>query len=136
VRGGLGPRKKAGQDSLPFDVVLTPQVCVKGFIGKRRQRRYRKAQDVTLGGCALPISTLKREAVYVESGVSFAIASNQRLEVTVPISLRGRNWPAGSTPSYPGPCGFRRTSVESALDRTGVEASHFVRIVIGKSWRR
>jgi hypothetical protein len=118
---------------LPFDVVLTPQVCVKGFIGKRRQRRYRKAQDVTLGRCDLPISTLKREAVYVEPGVSFAIASNQRIEVTVPISLRGRNWPAGSTPSYPGPCDFRRTSVESALDRSGVEASHFARIVIGRS---
>ncbi len=43
----------------------------------------------------LPIQTLKREAVYVEPGVSWAIASNQRIEVTVPISIRGQNWPAG-----------------------------------------
>ena len=43
----------------------------------------------------LPIPTLKREAVYVEPGVSFTVRSNQRIELTVPISLRGRNWPGG-----------------------------------------
>jgi hypothetical protein len=38
---------------------------------------------------------LKREAVYVEPGVSFTLAQNRRIELTVPISIRGRNWPAG-----------------------------------------
>jgi hypothetical protein len=43
----------------------------------------------------LPILTLKREAVYVEPGVSWALAASRRIEVTVPVSIRGRNWPAG-----------------------------------------
>lgn len=43
----------------------------------------------------LPIETLKREAVYVEPGVSWVMAPEMRIEVTVPVSIRGRNWPAG-----------------------------------------
>ena len=43
----------------------------------------------------LPIESLRREAVYFEPGVNFAFTPTQGLEVTVPISLRGRNWPAG-----------------------------------------
>jgi hypothetical protein len=43
----------------------------------------------------LLIQTLRREVVYIEPGVVFSISPSQSLEVTVPVSIRGRNWPAG-----------------------------------------
>lgn len=43
----------------------------------------------------LTIETLRREIVYIEPGVHFAITKSQGVEVTVPVSVRGRNWPAG-----------------------------------------
>jgi hypothetical protein len=43
----------------------------------------------------LPLSSLRREAVYVEPGVVYAIDRSRGIEFTVPITLRGRNWPAG-----------------------------------------
>ena len=43
----------------------------------------------------LTIETLRREVVYLEPGVHFALTESQGVEVTVPVTLRGRNWPAG-----------------------------------------
>ena len=44
----------------------------------------------------LPIATLRREVIYLEPGVIFAISPTQSIEFTVPVSVRGRNWPAGA----------------------------------------
>jgi hypothetical protein len=33
--------------------------------------------------------------VYIEPGVHFAFTEKQGVEVTIPVSVRGRNWPAG-----------------------------------------
>ena len=43
----------------------------------------------------LPIESLRREIVFIEPGVYLNLTPSQGIEVTVPISLRGRNWPAG-----------------------------------------
>ena len=42
-----------------------------------------------------PIDSLRRQAVYLEPGASFTLAASRAIEVTVPISIAGRNWPAG-----------------------------------------
>jgi hypothetical protein len=44
----------------------------------------------------LSIPSLRREVVYVEPGVIYAIDATRGIEFTVPITLRGRNWPAGA----------------------------------------
>ena len=43
----------------------------------------------------LVIESLRREVVYFQPGVTFAVTETSGIEFTVPISLRGRNWPAG-----------------------------------------
>ena len=43
----------------------------------------------------LPIDSLKRRVVYLEPGASFTLSPSRAIEVTVPISIAGRNWPAG-----------------------------------------
>ena len=42
-----------------------------------------------------PKSISGEEVVYLEPGVHFDLTPSHGIEVTVPISLRGRNWPAG-----------------------------------------
>lgn len=43
----------------------------------------------------LRIESLRREVIYIEPGAHIDLTPNHGIEVTVPISLRGRNWPAG-----------------------------------------
>ncbi len=43
----------------------------------------------------LDIQTLRREIVYIEPGIHLNLTPTHGIELTVPISLRGRNWPAG-----------------------------------------
>jgi hypothetical protein len=43
----------------------------------------------------LPISTLRREIIYLEPGVIYQIDTSRGIEFSVPITLRGKNWPAG-----------------------------------------
>jgi len=43
----------------------------------------------------LAIDSLRRRVVYLEPGASFTLSPSRAIEVTVPISIAGRNWPAG-----------------------------------------
>ncbi len=43
----------------------------------------------------LEISTLKREAVYVQPGLVWDIGRERGLELSLPFTVKGRNWPAG-----------------------------------------
>jgi len=43
----------------------------------------------------IPLESLKRAIVYVEPGVSIALSPSRGIELSVPISVSGRNWPAG-----------------------------------------
>jgi len=43
----------------------------------------------------IPIETLKREAIYVEPGFIFRASPSWFVEVAVPFTVSGRNWPAG-----------------------------------------
>lgn len=43
----------------------------------------------------LPIPSLQREIIYLEPGMTYNLSSTGGIEVTVPITLRGKNWPAG-----------------------------------------
>ena len=63
------------------------RVMVKGLL-----RGLYGLDSTTFG---LVIDSLRREAVYFQPGVTFAITETSGIELTVPISLRGRNWPAG-----------------------------------------
>ena len=44
----------------------------------------------------LTIDSLRREIVYLEPGIVYELAPEQGIELTVPITLRGKNWPAGT----------------------------------------
>ncbi len=43
----------------------------------------------------LTLESLRRAIAYVEPGVSLALGPSRGLELSVPISVGGRNWPAG-----------------------------------------
>lgn len=43
----------------------------------------------------LEIQTLKREAVYVTPGLSWDLGPGRGVELSLPFTVRGRNWPAG-----------------------------------------
>ncbi len=43
----------------------------------------------------IPIETLKREAIYVEPGFIFRASPSWFVELAVPFTVSGRNWPAG-----------------------------------------
>lgn len=43
----------------------------------------------------LAIPTLRREVVYVQPGLVWDLGSDRGLELSVPITVKGRNWPAG-----------------------------------------
>jgi hypothetical protein len=43
----------------------------------------------------LDIPTLKREAVYVQPGLLWDLGADRGLELSLPFTVRGRNWPAG-----------------------------------------
>lgn len=43
----------------------------------------------------LEIPTLKREAVYVQPGLLWDLGADRGVELSLPFTVRGRNWPAG-----------------------------------------
>ena len=43
----------------------------------------------------IPIETLKREAVYLEPALIVRASPTWAVEVGVPFTVAGRNWPAG-----------------------------------------
>ena len=43
----------------------------------------------------LDIPTLKREAVYLQPGLVWDLGSERSLELSLPFTVKGRNWPAG-----------------------------------------
>jgi len=43
----------------------------------------------------LEIPTLKREAVYLQPGLVWDLGSERSLELSLPFTVKGRNWPAG-----------------------------------------
>jgi hypothetical protein len=59
---------------------------------KVRGRGLHGGESTSFG---FPIPTLKRSAVYVEPGTLIEVSRVGTVEVAVPISLSGRNWPAG-----------------------------------------
>ena len=64
-----------------------PRVTVKGL--------FRGLYGLDSTSFDLIIESLRREVVYFQPGVTFAVTEASGIELTVPISLRGRNWPAG-----------------------------------------
>lgn len=44
---------------------------------------------------ALPITTLKRKAVYLEPGLILDLGGGRGVSVSAPFTVAGRNWPAG-----------------------------------------
>jgi hypothetical protein len=99
VTGQLGYRfrtenKKNGID--PGDEIfwsveggyrVFPRTMLKGLV------RGLYGFDATSFG--LPIASLRREVIYLEPGVIFELSPTQSIELSVPFSVRGRNWPAG-----------------------------------------
>lgn len=49
--------------------------------------------EATSFGLAIP--TLKREVVYLQPGLVWDLGSDRSLELSVPFTVKGRNWPAG-----------------------------------------
>jgi hypothetical protein len=45
----------------------------------------------------LEIQTLKREVIYLQPGLVWELAPDRGLELSLPFTLKGRNWPAGLT---------------------------------------
>lgn len=43
----------------------------------------------------LEIPSLKREAVHVQPGLVWALAAERGIDLSLPFTVRGRNWPAG-----------------------------------------
>jgi hypothetical protein len=43
----------------------------------------------------LEIPSLKREVVYVQPGLVWELAADRGIDVSLPFTVRGRNWPAG-----------------------------------------
>ena len=43
----------------------------------------------------LEIQTLKREIIYVQPGLVWELAPERGIELSLPFTVRGRNWPAG-----------------------------------------
>jgi hypothetical protein len=43
----------------------------------------------------LEIPTLKREAVYLQPGLTWDLGKERSLELSLPFTVKGRNWPAG-----------------------------------------
>ncbi len=43
----------------------------------------------------LEIPTLKREAVYIQPGLVWELAPERGIELSLPFTVKGRNWPAG-----------------------------------------
>lgn len=62
---------------------LTLRGAARGLHG-RRSRSF-----------GLEIPTLKREAVYVQPGVVWELAPERGIEMSLPFTVKGRNWPAG-----------------------------------------
>jgi hypothetical protein len=66
---------------------VLPKLMVKGLI------RGLYGFDATSFGLA--IASLRREVIYLEPGVIYALSPTQTIEFSVPVTVRGRNWPAG-----------------------------------------
>jgi hypothetical protein len=64
---------------------LSAKVVVRGLHGER---------STSFG---LEIPTLKREAVYVQPGLVWDLGPDRGIELALPFTVRGRNWPAGLT---------------------------------------
>ncbi|MFQ5790481.1 MAG: transporter [Acidobacteriota bacterium] len=66
---------------------IAPRLMVKGLL------RGLHGFDSTSFG--LNIDSLRREIVYFEPGALFELNPSRGIEFSLPITLRGRNWPAG-----------------------------------------
>ena len=99
VTGKIGYRWRTANAETGIDfgneVIWQAEVGYRPWSRLDTKLLFRGLHGAEATSFGLPIQTLKREAVYVEPGVSWAIAPNQRIELTVPVSIRGRNWPAG-----------------------------------------
>ena len=66
---------------------------IKGPVTAKLLARGLHGGSSTSFGISIP--TLKREAVYVEPAVIIDFDPSRGLELSVPFTVRGRNWPAG-----------------------------------------
>ncbi len=71
---------EAGYDVLPR---TTLKLLARGLHG----------QESTTFGLSIP--TLKRQAVYIEPALILSLGETRGVEIKVPFTVRGRNWPAG-----------------------------------------
>ena len=66
---------------------LVSRLMFKGFL-----RGLHGLESTSFG---LSISSLQRQIVYFEPGLIFELSPNRSVEVSLPVSLKGKNWPAG-----------------------------------------
>ena len=66
---------------------VAPRIALKALI-----RGLHGLETTSFG---LPLPSLQRRIVYLEPGVLVELSPRRTLEVSVPVSLSGRNWPAG-----------------------------------------
>lgn len=64
----------------------------------RARARGLHGRDATTFG--IPTASLRREAVYLSPGVVWDVGDRWGVDVSVPFTLRGRNWPSGSSLSF------------------------------------
>lgn len=99
VTGKIGYRFRT--ENKKTNIAFGDEIIWRAEVGYRFNRRLstkvlaRGLHGFESMSFGLTIETLRREVVYIEPGVHFAFTETQGVEVTVPVSVRGRNWPAG-----------------------------------------
>ena len=66
---------------------VAPHVTLKALV--------RGLQGLETTSFGLPLPSLERRIVYLEPGVMVELSPRRTLELSVPMSLSGQNWPAG-----------------------------------------
>jgi hypothetical protein len=99
VTGKIGYRFR--NENEETNIAFGDEIIWRAEVGYRFNRRWstkvlaRGLYGFESMSFGLNIETLRREVVYIEPGVHFAFTEKQGVEVTIPVSVRGRNWPAG-----------------------------------------
>jgi hypothetical protein len=99
VNGRAGYRFRGANDEIGIDFgdelfwLVEGGYTVNARVGLKLVARGLHGKEGTSFG--IPIETLKREAVYLEPGVIIRAGPSWFVELAVPFTVAGRNWPAG-----------------------------------------
>jgi hypothetical protein len=109
VSGRLGYRFRGANDETNIDfgdeIVYRLELGMRALGGLDVKTTVHGLYGLESTSFGLTIDSLRREALYLEPGASYVLGDGRRVEVSVPFTIRGRNWPAGPVLSV----GFTQT---------------------------